>query len=151
MSDCEYSRQVSAYHDGELSTEADRRFEAHLGQCTGCSRDLRQLEHLSRLLSGVTVPGIPPDVLDRLHRDASASQGRLIAGMSARLTVAAAAIFIVCSGWMLARPDVYDRAAGEVDEWEWVAVTADIDTSLSEAQQFAEWIVADLSVENGND
>ncbi|MHC4712043.1 MAG: anti-sigma factor family protein [Planctomycetota bacterium] len=151
MNGCEYSRQVGAYHDGELSAEAERHFEAHLGQCPGCSRELRQLEHLSRLLSGVAVPGIPPDVRDRLHRDAAATQGRVIAGMSARLTAAAAAIFIVCSGWMLARPDVHDRAAGQIDEWEWVAVAPDIDTSLSEAQQFAEWIVADLSVENGND
>jgi hypothetical protein len=43
-------RQLSAYHDGELSIEEQVALEGHLRQCAGCREEVRDLQSLSSMI-----------------------------------------------------------------------------------------------------
>jgi anti-sigma factor RsiW len=49
---CEFSESLTAYLDGELSSDSRERFEAHLGRCTTCPDELAVLR---RVLAGVAL------------------------------------------------------------------------------------------------
>ena len=151
MSVCEHMRQVSAYHDGELSSEARSRVEAHLAQCAACSRELQELRALSRLLSDSRMPGLPAACLERLHSRAVAARDRVVVILARGLAAAAAAILVVCACWVWSGLGERERLAAAPATWELTAVTLHMDTSVTETGQMARWIAKDLSLENGDD
>ncbi len=151
MKNCEHVEQIHAYYDGELPPEEHRQIEAHLGQCDLCARELRQLRGLSSLMSDVRMPAVPPDVIRRLHDNAASVEQRVIVTLAESLTVAAAAILIVCAAWIFV-----DRTKEEVvptiaSPWEMAAMTPGDEPTVSAQQQIARWIVEDLSMGNGHD
>lgn len=151
MSVCEHMRQLSAYHDGELSPDARSRVEAHLALCAVCRRELQELRALSRLLSESRVPGVAAACLERLHNRAVAASDRFVVIVARGLAAAAAAILIVCALWVWSGPRQHERLAARPAKWELAAVTLQMDTSVTEAGQMARWIAKDLSLENCDD
>jgi len=151
MRACEHGQQVSAYHDGELSPESARAFEAHLSRCAVCARELAELRRLSAFLMDARVPSVPRALLVRLHRQAVPVPEKDIARMAGTLAAAAAVIFLVCCSWVWQTVGPSAGPSISVDAWEWTAVAPGPETPAGDAQQVAEWIVADLSLGNGHD
>jgi predicted anti-sigma-YlaC factor YlaD len=66
------SIEIAAYLDGELSTEAEAKLEAHLSNCSICTRDLNDQKHFLNALNGSLnyVPEIPADFTKRIVTNA---------------------------------------------------------------------------------
>jgi anti-sigma factor RsiW len=151
MDSCERTRQLNAYHDGELSPEDSRLLEAHLAQCAACARELQRLRGISRFLAGASMPGVPVEVVERLHENVAVVRERSVVRMAEMLTAAAAVVLVACGGWVWHDLGESTSHAATASPWEQAAVTLRVETSASEPQQLAQWIVEDLSQENGND
>lgn len=153
MPACERSRQLSAYHDGELAAEERVELEAHIGQCASCARELERLRRLSGFLATASIPEMRTGFMDRLHSGVRSARDVVVVQMAVRLMAVAAAVLVVCvlCLWQL---NGAPRANGGLNGgWEMVALTlqvaAPVETSAEE--QLAQWIVDDLSRENGID
>lgn len=69
-------RHLSHYLEGDLRARARRRIERHAADCPECTRGIRALKALLRLLPGVAERGkarAPAGVFDRVWADARAS------------------------------------------------------------------------------
>jgi anti-sigma factor RsiW len=74
--DHEWSQlRLSQYVDGDLRTRARRRLERHAADCPDCSRGIRAIKALLRLLPGIEGDEIraPAGVFDRVRGDGRAS------------------------------------------------------------------------------
>jgi anti-sigma factor RsiW len=149
MCDLEANGRVSAYHDGEMTPDERRAFEEHLARCAECGRALEELRRLSGVLAAFQTPPLTPDAMTRLRRTATAATERTVVRLAERLMAAAAAVLIVSMGWALAGPGRTPRITATA-AWEWAAVSPGMATT-SEPQQIAQWIVNDLSLENGHE
>jgi len=149
MCECEEIRRVGAYHDGELSEGEALRFEAHLARCPVCRRELEELRRLSGFLSTLGEPAPPAALLDELHRRAASLREEVVISMAARLTAAAAAVIVACTAWALGVRGRIETVPAAADGWEWTAVT--LRTEFTDVQGLAQWMVENLSSENGND
>lgn len=146
MSDnCPYLQQINRYHDGELAPEQRTDVEAHIAACPVCRSELRSHERISGLLRGLNVPDAPDHLLARLH--VAALRERTIMRMAKILTSAAAAIIVICALWL--RGANGNSAAYASEPWEQTAITLNVASTDDEPQQFAQWVVEDLSLENG--
>jgi len=151
MSDCEDLRQLSAYHDGELPPEERRRLEAHLTRCEACARELRSLRRLSQALAEAPIPELSPEALERLGAVAEAVRERVVLKLTTRLAAVAASVLVACAVWLSAGGDVQRITYTRLEPWERAAVTLSDQPSTTEVQQVAQWVVDDLSLENGHD
>jgi len=147
---CKHTWRVSAYHDGELPPQARIDFEAHLRECAGCARELKRLRKISELLRGAPIPDLPAQVLAQTRECISVARDYSVFKMARILTAAAAAILVVCGGWLW---DISGESYMplQASGWEQAAVQLRVETSTGDFQQIAQWIVEDLSMENGND
>jgi len=150
MCSVKHSREVNAYHDGELPPEDARRLEAHLAQCAVCARELGELRSLSRVLSDVPMPDAPAKVIERLYDTVAAAREVAVVRLAESLIAAAAAILIVCAAWIWGVGGGSESRVAAANTWEWAAVTPHVETS-SDTQQIAQWIVDDLSLERRHD
>ena len=69
-------RHLSHYVDGDLRARARRRLERHAAECPECSRGIRAIKALLRLIPGLDGRGevrAPTSVFDRVRADATAS------------------------------------------------------------------------------
>ena len=151
MSDCERIRQAGAYCDGELSAEERGAFEAHVADCADCAREVRQLASLSRLIAGTPIPEVSAETLRGLHANAASVRERVVLTLTKRLTAAAAAVIVVCVAWAGVGHGQSGASSTLPASWELAAVRLDAGTFAGDAQPMAQWIVADLSLENGHD
>jgi len=151
MCACEHIRQVGAYHDGEMGSEESRLFEAHLARCAVCGSELKELRRLSQFLAGARIPDAPAEVIERLHKAPGAVRERVALRLAEWLTAAAAAVLLVCAVWMWSGPARGEEIATAPNPWELAAVMPAVEMPWSESQQIAQWIVEDLSLENGHD
>ena len=152
MSACEQARRLSAYHDGELSGSARASLEAHLRQCPACAAELDRLRKLSRLLGSAVRPGIPPQVLARLHRAADVQPAAAVWRMAQAVTAVAASILLVCAVWLWAvAPAANATGPIPLPLWETAAVSSQTAPAMASEEQLAMWIVEDLSWRNGHD
>jgi len=148
MSDnCPYFQQISRYHDGELSPEQRADVEAHIGGCPACQDELRSLEQISGILGSWNSPDAPEYLLARLH--VAALRERAVMRMAKILTSAAAAIIVICALWLHGAGS--NDAVLAAEPWEQTAITLSTASSNDESQQFAQWVVEDLSRENGHE
>ena len=68
-------RHLSHYVEGDLAARAHRRLERHAAECPECSRGLRAMKALLRLIPGIGGEreiSAPDSVFDRVRADASA-------------------------------------------------------------------------------
>ena len=152
MNDCEYTCQIGAYHDGELSASAAAEVEHHLEHCTACAAELARLRALSDMLGSVTTGELPPEALHRLHEGADRLYSAGIRRMAEVMVAAAAVILIVCTARLATFSDS-PRSNGTISEWEMTAVSQQADEFETDTieQQLAAWAVRDLARKNGHD
>ena len=151
MGDCKHNRQVSAYHDGELPEEERVRLEAHVARCASCARELEELRELSRALSGTHIPGAPAAVFERWHGTVATVRERVLIGMAEALTAAAAVVLAACASWVWYGSGKTEASVTMPNTWELAAVGVGDESTTSDTQQFVQWMVRDLSLENGHD
>lgn len=86
---------LSAFHDGEVSSEDRNRIEAHLQTCTPCRRALGLLDELRGTLVARAEREVPARVRERAeaaaYRSAMGKQRRFAMGVIAAMVVATAA------------------------------------------------------------
>ena len=153
MAVCIYYHKLNAYYDKELSHEEHHKLEQHIRGCPYCSRELGQLQRLSGLISSVSIPNIPDDMVKRLHQSLHSLREKALLRM-ARMLLSAALVLLVVSSILLLRIGVKGQMATASDpDWEKTAVTLHLDVTSVESPelQFAQWLIADLSKENGNE
>jgi ABC-type glycerol-3-phosphate transport system substrate-binding protein len=101
-------------------------------------------------LAGARVPDAPAELLQRLH-DTPRVRERVVIRMAEVLMAAAAVVLVACAGWIFATLSEGGATTTTSDSWEVTAITLNADTTSSETQDVAQWIVDDLSSENGHD
>jgi anti-sigma factor RsiW len=62
----EFVELVTAYLDGTLDPETERRFTEHLAECEGCDRYLDQIRQTVRGLASLPSQSLPAQARDRL-------------------------------------------------------------------------------------
>ena len=62
----EFVELVTAYLDGALDPQTERRFAAHLAECDGCERYLEQIRDTVRTLADLPAHSLPAQARDRL-------------------------------------------------------------------------------------
>ncbi|WP_030443407.1 anti-sigma factor family protein [Actinoplanes subtropicus] len=62
----EFVELVTAYLEGALPAETERRFVEHLAECDGCDRYLDQIRTTVRNLGHLPAQGLASDARDRL-------------------------------------------------------------------------------------
>jgi anti-sigma factor RsiW len=150
MAQCKYFYKLSAYHDDELSDDERRRFEEHIQACPHCTQELERLQKLSALVRSASIPDIAEETLACLHKSLEFRQEKRIVRFVEILTAAAVLVLLVGAALNLKmepRAEVYDSG------WEETAVTLqmDVPSTKSPELQVTEWLVANLSQENGNE
>ena len=61
--------QIEAYLDGELAPIDRRQLENHLGECSGCARELALARRVTRCLRGLPLLECPDDVIDAVSEE----------------------------------------------------------------------------------
>jgi anti-sigma factor RsiW len=149
---------LSAYLDGELSSELTAQVEQHVSRCAQCTAELRQLAESSQLLRQHSIDEPNPQEMDRLHqaiRDVAAERSVWRLGMV--LGALAASILVVCSVWLMELPAPSARPVQMVrvpaPRWERIAVTlradpivVDDNSSIQLANaDFTDWMLQGLA------
>jgi anti-sigma factor RsiW len=62
----EFVELVTAYLDGALAPETERRFVEHLAECDGCDRYLEQIRTTVGALGRLPEQSLDPEARDRL-------------------------------------------------------------------------------------
>ena len=62
----EFVELVTAYLEGTLDSDAERRFVAHLAECEGCDRYLDQIRTVVGTLATLPARSLPAQARDRL-------------------------------------------------------------------------------------
>jgi len=66
MTCAEFVELVTAYLDGSLDPDTERRFTAHLAACSGCERYLDQIRRTIEELGHLPEQRLDPEARDRL-------------------------------------------------------------------------------------
>ena len=152
MLECEYVRQIGAYYDRELPPQQCLQLEEHIRQCPMCTRELERLRSLSRLLAAATAPEMSAIALKRLHRAVGPLSERMIIRTAEFFAAVAAMVLLGCLVGLPRVPSAGEPKTGLAD-WERIAVAQKPDTIVmgDATEQFATWLVQDLSQEDVND
>ena len=142
---CQHSRQLSAYYDGELSPEECQALEAHLAECAPCREELAHLRTLSRLVAGVGEAPLPEGMEQRLHARIDGAGDVVVVRLAERLMAVAAAVLVVSAVWLW---QVRGTQAGPVAEaWESTVISQSLPTPQEQVPEdpMLKWIVNDLT------
>jgi anti-sigma factor RsiW len=149
MSDCPYTQQVSAYHDGELDAGRRGEMDRHLAQCPGCAAALEQLRSMSRWFADSQSPRLSQISLARVHRRVEAVMDEALVRTARILSVIAAAVLIVGSIWLVRVGGMNRSMATQVSStppWAGVSTSSDAETTTIAANTpAAQWYLADNS------
>jgi anti-sigma factor (TIGR02949 family) len=105
------------YTDGELMESQRPSVEAHLAECTECSRRVSAERELKALIRGRLRPKAAPDDLTRAVLAATTGRPRLRSWRSSRALIGAASACLLGAGiWMLASRGPSALAASVVDD-----------------------------------
>jgi anti-sigma factor RsiW len=121
--DCsEVKELLSAYYDGELSSDKWRGVETHLERCEDCRQVLAAFQSLSVLAQGLAEPEPPAQLWHQLEGQLSTAPASVVrptvflewAGRPAvRIALAAAAVVLITVGWVGYRRWVEHRGEHE--------------------------------------
>ncbi len=149
MLECGYCEKLSAYHDGRLDATARSMLEQHLGHCPVCTPELDRLGRLSALLKGAGAVEMPVGAMRRFHATAEAAGSFSLNRLAEALTAVAATILVACGLWMWSLSMTGRSTRAPV--WEASVLQRPSETPAGQEDQFAVWVVQDLSLENGHD
>ncbi len=143
--DCGFSRQLSAYHDGELGSAERLALEAHLAQCDACRRELAGLQALSRLVAQAGRAPLPAGLVERAHRRLEGAGEVVVVRLAERLMAAAAAVLVVCVLYLYQASRT--EAAPPLEDWAPTVISQRVPANqeLGTVDPLVRWVVADLS------
>jgi anti-sigma factor RsiW len=150
MTECRQSQRLSAYYDGELSAASRAGMEEHVRGCPQCAAELARMRSMSQLIRAAGRAEMPAEALRRLHLSADL-QPKITLVHTAEVLAAVAAAILLFSGVWLWRIAAARDAAAQIPVWETVAVAGQDPSGVAAAEPLAQWIVQDLSRNNGND
>jgi len=140
---CEYSRDLHAWHDGELSDSAQRRIEAHVAECEQCRQELRELQSLSRVLAAMQRPTMPQDAKQRLGDSLLIGQRSLLR-MAELLSAAAALILAVGLAFLVQGRPAPNRTSTAVEvtaiDYSLPDEMSPLDGGAPESIELAQWL-----------
>jgi len=151
METCERMRQAGAYRDGELATPDRLSFESHLAGCAACKAELAQLSAISRLLTTAQVPYMTRGLVERLHENVPSVRERGVLKLAESLIAAAAVITVACGGWLWQGASGGELSGANEAAWVRAAVTLNVESAVSEAQQLTQWMADGLALEKDNE
>ena len=111
------TKNISRYHDGEMTPEERVRFESHLARCAACSVAVGRVRRVARFVSAAGGAELDRRRLDSIH--ALITRQSLLRFAQTILAVAAA-VFLVSGLFLMKNDDSPDSGASG---WERVAVT----------------------------
>lgn len=144
MGDCQESRRLSAYHDGELPVAEAQQVERHLSLCATCREELAELQRLSGWLADAALDVPSPSLESRLHRQVDRlTRERPLRRLADALAAAAAIIVTVCGlqlWWRVEHPPA--RPALAPAPWEHAAAALQVeDPGTGGEATLAQWVV----------
>jgi anti-sigma factor RsiW len=142
--DCGFSRQLSAYHDGELPPGERNAVEAHLGGCASCRGELARIETLGRLVAGAAASQLPDGLVERLHERLGSAGEVVVIRLAERLMAVAAAVLLACGIYLLQAGRV--EAAPPLEDWAPTLISQRVPAAQDPAavDPVVRWVVADL-------
>ncbi|MEW6202234.1 MAG: zf-HC2 domain-containing protein [bacterium] len=149
---CPYTERISAYYDGELAAGEAESIERHIEQCSQCAVELERLRKLSQLMRRIEIPN-EFETITRLHRRLdSTRRHQSIQRFAEICTGLAASIMIVC-GTILMNERASAATTESMPVWETVSTTPPSDEWAGNTSEkyVAQWIMQDLSRNNGNE
>ncbi len=146
---CEFSDQLEAYHDGELSAAAASTLKAHLATCPACIKQLSELTQISNLFAAAPVPYLSQISRHRLHHKIADEMDRSLVRFAWGLAAVAAGIMIIGSAWLMQVKEVIPTptvTAQVAPPWSGVPTSFESETVSHEAATpVAQWYLADAS------
>jgi anti-sigma factor RsiW len=145
---CEFSQLLSAYHDGELDSQARENVQRHLSSCPACAAELAGLAEMSQIFASTEQPRLSQFAGFRLRRHAES----LVESQNLRLVrvvrAVAACVLAGASIWLWATngaPAASDQPIGLPPQLD-VAVAATVETqSLDTTTPAAAGYLADIN------
>jgi len=152
--DCPTEQKLSAYHDGELSTDDRAELARHLAWCEACVRRLRQLRQMSGLMTSLAPEGLSQIAWHRLHAKLDEVIERGLIRWAWEVSGIAAAILLISSVCLMRMSDPRDATSNVAASPAanvtaivppWVNAQASVDPVLSEPATTAAqaWYLAD--------
>lgn len=138
---CDCTKDVQAYHDGELPVEQAEALERHLATCAACRQELADLRRMSQMLRDAPLAQPSAMTMQRLAGALRGTQEQSIRRLAGWLTATAAAIVVVATA---TRPEAQPPAVPASG----VELLA-LDTAsepLPETLLAARWMALDLDV-----
>lgn len=135
MIECKFANQISAYHDGELDEPFRAEMEGHLSDCPLCKAELARLERLSLLVRTAGWPEMSQETMEHLHQSVSLLPQAGLWHMAEAFAVAAAAILLLSSIWLW-RISTDREAAGQIQDWETLAVAPQESNLMASQEQW---------------
>lgn len=142
---CEQSRQLSAYYDGELRPEECRSLEAHLAECAVCRTELAHLRTLSRLVAGVGESDVPEGLALRVHERVDSAGDVVVVRLAERLMAVAAVVMLASGVWLWQAKET--EASPPVESLGSIIASPTLPTPQEQApvDPVIKWVVDDLS------
>jgi len=143
--DCGFSRQLSAYHDGELPPAERDALTAHLAECDACRGEMAGLQALSRLVSGAGRAPLPQGLLERAHQRVDAAGEVVVVRLAERLMAVAAAVLLACGIYLYQAGQT--QAASPLEDWAPTLISQRLPASQppGTVDPMVRWVVADLT------
>lgn len=153
MSACRHTCRMSAFHDGEASEAEGRELREHVQHCAECAAELDRLDAISRFFAASDLPSLSGDALRRLHRQVSVASERIVYRAARAFAMCAAGVLVFCLVGLWLAEGAPDALAYTAPAWERTAVLRQVEPAegVNAEAQFVQWIVEDLSRENGSD
>ena len=142
---CQHSRQLSAYYDGELHPEECRALEAHLAECALCREELAHLRTLSRLVAGAGETPVPEGMEQRLHQRIDSAGDVVVVRLVERLMAVAAVVMVASVVWLWQAQGT--EASPTAEAWESTVISQSLPTPREQVPEepMLRWIVEDLT------
>lgn len=140
MNECDQTRRLSAYMDGEMPPAEAFALTGHLAQCLACQAELRSLRAVVALLTPPHT-SLSKGALRTIHGGVDTWSRRGPARLAGALTALAACLAVASSLSLMRKTEAVPAPL----PWEATALRATDDTSNSKEVAVAEWMVADLS------
>jgi anti-sigma factor RsiW len=149
MSDCTFSQQLGAYHDGELDAIRRGEVERHLAQCADCATALRQMQSMSGWLADAPAPHLSQISLRRVHRRVESVMDEGLLWTARVLSGIAAAVLIVGSIWLVhmgGAPRSTTAQVSTTPPWAGIPASSDAEmTTIATNTPAAQWYLAENS------
>ena len=143
MDTCSYSMQLSAYHDGELSSSEREQLERHVAACPACAAELEQFRRLSALLDTAPRPRLSDESRRELYALAPQVEEAGYLRIAKWMTAMAASVMLAASVWVMSHQPGTQAFSDVPRAWEQDAINPPTDASAE--PRFAEFVVNGLS------